>query len=97
MGENPVPAGRRPVHVTIQWRAAKPSGQTRADRKAALAAGFRALLASAEHVRVDWDSVSVTAQTVEAFLDPDHAQSAKAALQALGLRVDLVVDRQISC
>jgi hypothetical protein len=43
-------------------------------------------------VQVDWNSLSLSAQTVEAVLD---AESAIADLEALGLRVDPVVDRQI--
>jgi len=53
------------------------------------------LLGAVEHVYADWDSLSLSAQTVEAFLDADHADSAKARLEALGLRVDPIVDRRI--
>ena len=95
MQGNPAPRQKRPVHVSIQWRAARPAGSSRADRKAAFAADFRTLLGAAEHVYVDWDSLSLSAQTVEAFLDADHADSAKARLEALGLRVDPIVDRRI--
>ena len=46
-------------------------------------------------MQVDWDSLSLSAQTVEAALDAEHADSAVADLEALGLRVDPIVDRQI--
>ena len=89
------PGRRRAVHVSIQWRGARPAGGTRADRKAALAARLRSVLEPHPRVHVDWDSVSLAAQTVEALLDGDHAESTVADLEALGLRVDPVVDRQI--
>jgi len=56
-----------------------------------------ALLEPTEHVRVDWGSLSLAAQAVEAFLDPEYAESAKAGLERLGLRVDRIIDRQITC
>ena len=46
-------------------------------------------------MQVDWNSLSLSAQTVEAALDAEDAESAIADLEALGLRVDPVVDRQI--
>ena len=93
--EGPASSGNQPVHVSVQWRVGRPAGRTRADRKAALAAEFRALLGTAEHIHVDWDSLSLAAQTVEALLDADYASSVTARLEALGLRVDPVIDRQI--
>ena len=53
------------------------------------------LLEPDPRVQVDWDSLSLSAQTVEAALDAEHADSAVADLEALGLRVDPIVDRQI--
>jgi len=46
-------------------------------------------------VHVDWNSLSLAAQTVEAVLDAEHADSTVADLEALGLRVDPIIDRQI--
>ena len=46
-------------------------------------------------MQVDWNSLSLSAQTVEAALGAEDAESAIADLEALGLRVDPVVDRQI--
>jgi hypothetical protein len=91
----PDPAQAGPVHVSIQWRGPRPAGSSRADRKAALAAELRPLLEPDPRVHVDWDSISLAAQTVEATLDARHADSAVADLQAQGLRVDPVVDRKI--
>jgi hypothetical protein len=51
--------------------------------------------AGAEHVRVDWDSLSLAGQTVEGLLDAGYASSVTARLEALGLRVDPVIDRLI--
>lgn len=89
------PGPGHPVHVSIQWRGARPAGDSRADRKAALAAELRPLLEPDPRVQVDWNSLSLSAQTVEAALGAEDAESAIADLEALGLRVDPVVDRQI--
>ncbi len=91
----PAPGRRRPVYVSIQWRGARPAGRTRADRKAALAAELQELLEPDPRVHVDWNSLSLAAQTVEAVLEAEHAASTVADLEALGLRVDPIIDRQI--
>jgi hypothetical protein len=46
-------------------------------------------------VHVDWDSISLSAQTVEATIEARYADSAVADIQARGLRVDPVVDRRV--
>jgi hypothetical protein len=79
----------------VQWRGTAPAGRTRADRRAALAAELRAVLEPHPRVHVDWGSLSLAAQTVEALLDADQVTSTVADLEARGLRIDPVVDRQI--
>ena len=68
----------------MQWRGAAPAGHTRGDRRAALAAELRAVLEPDPRVHVDWSSLSLAAQAVEALLDADQVTSTVADLEARG-------------
>ena len=83
-------AGRTPV--SVQWRGRPEGGRAR--RAQVLAAGLHAALDEESAVDVRWDTLSPSAQTVEALVDSDEFDRVVADLRSRGLRVDEVVDRQ---
>lgn len=92
------PEARNPpdrTALSVQWRGHRPLGDTRAERRAGLTAQLRDVLLRHREVLVDWRSVSLAAQTVEVSVGAEVLARTVAALEADGLRVDPVVDRQI--
>jgi RNA 3'-terminal phosphate cyclase len=83
------------VTITVQWRGSRPGGDSRATRKVRLSDRLHEILDEHPDLDVDWGSVSLSAQTVEATVARERLARAADALQDQGLRVDEVVDRQI--
>ena len=85
--------GRTPV--SVQWRGRPDTGVSRARRAEALAGHLRAVLDAEPSVDVWWDTLSLSAQTVEALVDTAEFDRVVADLHSQGLRVDEVIDRQV--
>ena len=85
------------VPVTIMLPTTmEPAG--RSERKELLKTEFKKLLSSEEmtkDIEVDYESVSVTAQTIEAKLPADNLEELKANLKELGMRADEILEVQI--
>lgn len=79
----------------MQWRGALPSSTSLDDRKAGLHQRLKTATADIANLSLDWDSVSMAAQTVQGVIDADQADRTIADLERRGLRVDRIVDRQI--
>lgn len=88
-------AGLEFVPITVQWRGARPPGDDRSTRKANLRQALEVALSSHPAVDVDWGSVSLSAQTVEGHVPFDQLDAVVEELQDGGLRVDVVIDRQV--
>jgi hypothetical protein len=102
-----MPAYRFPVDrpgqpravLTVQWRGERPSGASRAEQRAHLTALLGDALAAQPGIVVDWDTLSLAAQTVDVVVDRRAVERVSRALRAGGLRVDpdagmQVVDEQ---
>lgn len=91
-----LPSGENGVRVTLQHtpRLAEPS---RADRRAFLDRRFKQLAArlAADRCRVDVDTVSVSAQTVEAVIPVDRYDAIEDRMKADDIRLDVLMDRSI--
>ncbi len=87
-------AGRERLHVTVQWPG-RPEGDDRASRKRSLRDRLQEALAPHPEVDVDWDTVSLSGQTVEAEISAEGVDATVQELEAKGLRVDAVVDTQV--
>ena len=83
------------VTITVQWRWPQPSSDSRTARKEKLVHRLHELLDEHADLEIDWSSVSLSAQTVEATVPRDQLATAAGELEDRGLRVDEVVDRQI--
>ena len=81
--------------LSIQWRGERPQGDTRAERRDVLAERLAGALRVHPEVTVDWSSLSLASQTVEIAVDSAYLGRTVRSLEAEGLRVDAVVDRQI--
>ena len=96
----PVDRGAHPRAVlTVQWRGERPSGATRAEQRAHLTALLGDALGTQPGIVVDWNTLSLAAQTVDVIVDRRAVERISRALQAGGLRVDSdagiqVVDEQ---
>jgi hypothetical protein len=88
-------AGQPRAVLTVQWRGERPSGATRAEQRAHLAAMLGNALATQHEVAVDWNTLSLAAQTVDVVVDGRAVERISAALQASGLRVDPDVEMQV--
>lgn len=86
--------GIRGVRVSLQTQGPLPAG-SRAERRACLHQKFTQLAETLKEARVDLDTISVSAQTVEAVLPVDQYDDMKQSLEDEGIRVDPVVERQI--
>lgn len=84
-----------PVPVTVQWRGHRPEGPDRPSRKAALRRQLERALSSHPGLEVDWNTVSISGQTVEVQVPPGALAAIVDELSAEGLRVDVAADRQI--
>jgi hypothetical protein len=85
--------GRTPV--SVQWRGRPDAGGTRTRRREVLATQLRQVLDGQPSVDVWWDTLSLSAQTVEVMVDTAEFDRVVADLQSRGLRVDEVSDRQV--
>ena len=86
--------GRTPV--SVQWRGRPDAaGASRTRRRELLATHLRQVLDGEPSVDVWWDTLSLSAQTVEAMVDTAEYDRVVADLQSRGLRVDEVTDRQV--
>lgn len=85
--------GRTPV--SVQWRGRPDTGANRTRRKELLAARLRRVLDDEPSLDVWWDTLSLSAQTVEALVDTAEFDRVVVELKSRGLRVDEVVDRQV--
>jgi hypothetical protein len=81
--------------LSVQWRGERLEGDTRAERRAVLIERLAATLQRHAAVSVDWSSLSLAAQTVQITVDKAYLERTLRALEADGLRVDAVVDRQV--
>jgi S-methylmethionine-dependent homocysteine/selenocysteine methylase len=92
----PLRAGTKGVRVSLQY---KPSltELSRSSRRNALRAKFEQVAHSIEPqgAEVDLDSISVSAQTIEALLPIDYYEELISNLNKQDIRVDLLIDRQI--
>ena len=86
-------AGRTPV--SVQWRGRPDAGVGRDGRRQVLSTELHRALDDERSLDVRWDTLSLSAQTVEALVDTDDFDRIVAELQSRGLRVDEVVDRQV--
>ena len=86
--------GIRGVRVSLQTQGPLPAG-TRAERRARLHEKFSQLAETLKGARVELDTVSVSAQTVEAVLPVDQYDDLKQSLESEGIRVDPVIDQKI--
>lgn len=89
-------SGAKGVRVSLQCPGA-PAPGSRAERRASLEQQFATIAEglTSKGARVDLDTISVSAQTVEAVLPVDGYDDVKHDLEQNGIRVDPVVDRQI--
>jgi len=85
--------GRMPV--SVQWRGRSNAVAGRTRRKEVLVTQLHRVLDGEPSVDVWWDTLSLSAQTVEATVDPAEFDRVVADLQSHGLRVDEVTDRQV--
>ncbi|HEY7816210.1 MAG TPA: hypothetical protein VIC62_23390 [Nakamurella sp.] len=85
--------GRTPV--SVQWRGRPDARASRTRRRESLATHLRQVLDGEPSVDVWWDTLSLSAQTVEAMVDTAEYDRVVADLQSRGLRVDEVTDRQV--
>lgn len=93
--EGPVDPAADRTTLSVQWRGPAPVDESRAHRRGVLAAQLRAVLRHHPGVKVDWDTLSLSAQTVEVAVRTEQLARTVAELRADGLRPDVVVDRQI--
>ncbi|HET8970389.1 MAG TPA: hypothetical protein VFN19_04955 [Candidatus Nanopelagicales bacterium] len=84
--------GRTPV--SVQWRGRPDAGASRTRRRELLATHLRQVLDGEPSVDVWWDTLSLSAQTVEVMVDTAEYDRVVADLQSRGVRVDEVTDRQ---
>ena len=84
------------VTITVQWRESQPPGGSRAARRVLLAERLHEILDEHPDLAVDWSSISLAAQTVEATVPRDQLATAADELEERGLRVDEVVERQVA-
>lgn len=92
----PLDRGGRGIRVSLQTPEALPPG-TRAERRACLQERFSELANALgpQGARVELDTLSVSAQSVEAVLPVDHYDDLKHNLEHDGIRVDPVIERNI--
>lgn len=86
-------AGRIPV--SVQWRGRPAANAGRAARRQWLAAHLRRVLDDEPCLHVWWDTLSSSAQTVEASVDTAEFDRVATDLRRHGLRVDQIQERQV--
>lgn len=83
------------IDITVQYRGERPAGESRHDRRLLLSRRLHDELDDIADLQVAWPTVSLAAQTVRGTV-PSHAfTEVRGQLEARGLRVDIVAERQV--
>jgi DNA-directed RNA polymerase beta subunit len=91
-----LPSGRKAVHVSIQFTR-RLDESSRLARRHILERAFEGIVELVESIggQVVDDSLSVSAQTIEAMIPTEVYDDALTTLESVGVRVDPVILRQV--